>query len=116
MFSEKALNVKPETVMQKGKSPPQGQAGKGRVSYAIGRVWPGKVRILPRMQTHADYLIIGHGLAGATLARTLRRRGRRVVVLDAPQPDSATRVAAGLINPVAGKRFALAWRPTFVRN
>ncbi|RTQ45007.1 FAD-binding oxidoreductase [Hymenobacter gummosus] len=58
----------------------------------------------------ADYLIIGHGLAGATLAYTLRRRGRRVLVLDQYQPDSATRVAAGLINPVAGKRFALAWR------
>jgi glycine/D-amino acid oxidase-like deaminating enzyme len=57
-----------------------------------------------------DYLIIGHGLAGATLAYTLRRRGRRVLVLDQNQPDSATRVAAGLINPVAGKRFALAWR------
>lgn len=62
------------------------------------------------MQAEADYLIIGHGLAGATLARTLRQRGRRVVVLDAAHPDSATRVAAGLINPVAGKRFALAWR------
>jgi glycine/D-amino acid oxidase-like deaminating enzyme len=62
------------------------------------------------MQEQADYLIIGHGLAGATLAQVLRRRGRRVVVLDTYQPDSASRVAAGLINPVAGKRFALAWR------
>lgn len=62
------------------------------------------------MQAEADYLIIGHGLAGAALARVLRQRGRRVVVLDLPRPDSATRVAAGLINPVAGKRFALAWR------
>ena len=62
------------------------------------------------MQQEADYLIVGHGLAGATLARALRRRGQRVVVLDTAQPDSATRVAAGLINPVAGKRFALSWR------
>ncbi|OON66794.1 NAD(P)/FAD-dependent oxidoreductase [Hymenobacter sp. CRA2] len=62
------------------------------------------------MQEQADYLIVGHGLAGATLAWELRRRGRSVLVLDAYQPDSATRVAAGLINPVAGKRFALAWR------
>ncbi|GAA4389693.1 FAD-dependent oxidoreductase [Hymenobacter koreensis] len=57
-----------------------------------------------------DYLIIGHGLAGATLAWELRRRGRTVLVLDTVQPDSASRVAAGLINPVAGKRFALSWR------
>lgn len=57
-----------------------------------------------------DYLILGHGIAGATLAWELRRRGRRVLVLDAPNPSSASNVAAGLMNPVAGKRFALAWR------
>ncbi|GAB2792126.1 glycine/D-amino acid oxidase-like deaminating enzyme [Hymenobacter luteus] len=60
--------------------------------------------------TRIDYLIIGYGIAGATLAAELRGRGRQVLVLDTPQPDSASRVAAGLINPVAGKRFALAWR------
>ena len=59
--------------------------------------------------TH-DYLLIGHGIAGATLAHELRRRGRRVLVYDPGQADSASNVAAGLINPVAGKRFALAWR------
>ncbi|UOG75551.1 FAD-binding oxidoreductase [Hymenobacter tibetensis] len=57
-----------------------------------------------------DYLILGHGIAGATLAWELRRRGRTVLVLDADRPDSASKVAAGLMNPVAGKRFALAWR------
>lgn len=57
-----------------------------------------------------DYLILGHGIAGATLAWELRRRGRTVLVLDDNQPDTASKVAAGLINPVAGKRFALAWR------
>jgi glycine/D-amino acid oxidase-like deaminating enzyme len=57
-----------------------------------------------------DYLVIGHGLAGAMLARELRGRGHRVLVYDEPQPDTASRVAAGLMNPVAGKRFALTWR------
>ncbi|GGF17935.1 NAD(P)/FAD-dependent oxidoreductase [Hymenobacter cavernae] len=60
--------------------------------------------------TTYDYLIIGHGIAGATLAHELRRRGRTVLVLDTYQTDSASNVAAGLMNPVAGKRFALAWR------
>lgn len=60
--------------------------------------------------TTYDYLILGHGLAGATLAYELRQRGHAVLVLDAPQADSASNVAAGLMNPVAGKRFALAWR------
>ncbi len=57
-----------------------------------------------------DYLLIGHGIAGAILARELRARGRRVLVFDEPRPDAASRVAAGLMNPVAGKRFALTWR------
>ena len=57
-----------------------------------------------------DYLLVGHGIAGAVLARELRGRGHRVLVYDQPRPDAASRVAAGLINPVAGKRFALTWR------
>jgi glycine/D-amino acid oxidase-like deaminating enzyme len=57
-----------------------------------------------------DYLLVGHGIAGAVLARELRQRGHRVLVYDEPRPDAASRVAAGLMNPVAGKRFALTWR------
>ncbi|QKG53580.1 NAD(P)/FAD-dependent oxidoreductase [Hymenobacter sp. BRD67] len=57
-----------------------------------------------------DYLLVGHGIAGAVLARELRGRGYRVLVYDDPRPDTASRVAAGLMNPVAGKRFALTWR------
>ncbi|MDJ0363528.1 FAD-binding oxidoreductase [Hymenobacter sp. H14-R3] len=57
-----------------------------------------------------DYLLIGHGIAGAVLARELRGRGHSVLVYDEPRPDAASRVAAGLMNPVAGKRFALTWR------
>ena len=57
-----------------------------------------------------DYLLIGHGIAGAVLARELRGRGQRVLVYDEPWPEAASRVAAGLMNPVAGKRFALTWR------
>ena len=60
--------------------------------------------------TSIDYLLIGHGIAGALLARELRGRGHRVLVYDQPRPDAASRVAAGLVNPVAGKRFALTWR------
>ncbi len=60
--------------------------------------------------TDYDYLLIGHGIAGAVLARELRGRGHRVLVYDEPRPDAASRVAAGLMNPVAGKRFALTWR------
>lgn len=57
-----------------------------------------------------DFLLVGHGLAGALLGWELRQRGWRVLIYDAPRPDSASNVAAGLMNPVAGRRFALAWQ------
>jgi glycine oxidase len=56
-----------------------------------------------------DYIVVGHGIAGATLAYTLRKQGQRVLVIDEPKENSASRVAAGLVNPVAGKRFAKSW-------
>lgn len=60
--------------------------------------------------TDCDFLLVGHGIAGATLAEVLRTRGHRVLVYDPGQANSASNVAAGLMNPVAGKRFALSWR------
>ena len=60
--------------------------------------------------TDCDFLVVGHGIAGATLAYVLRQRGHQVLVYDPGQPNSASNVAAGLMNPVAGKRFALSWR------
>ncbi|MBB6613063.1 FAD-binding oxidoreductase [Pontibacter sp. Tf4] len=56
-----------------------------------------------------DFIVVGHGLAGAILAETLRARGNKVLVIDEPKENSASRVAAGLLNPVAGKRFAKSW-------
>ncbi len=52
-----------------------------------------------------DFLIVGHGLAGSVLARTLMKRGYRVMVLDIRSRHSASRVAAGLINPLIGPKF-----------
>ncbi|WP_299820065.1 FAD-dependent oxidoreductase [uncultured Pontibacter sp.] len=56
-----------------------------------------------------DFIVVGHGLAGAVLSYTLRKRGYQVLVIDEPRKDTASKVAAGLVNPVAGKRFAKAW-------
>jgi glycine/D-amino acid oxidase-like deaminating enzyme len=57
-----------------------------------------------------DFIIVGQGLAGTTLAWQLRRRGRSVLLLDREPAVSASRVAAGLITPVTGKRLAASWR------
>lgn len=56
-----------------------------------------------------DFILVGHGLAGGILARTLSQQGYTIAVIDAPKTNAASRVAAGLINPVAGKRFAKSW-------
>ncbi|WP_460891412.1 NAD(P)/FAD-dependent oxidoreductase [Rufibacter soli] len=57
-----------------------------------------------------DYLVVGHGLAGAILTCFLEKNGKTVLVFDVPKENAASRVAAGLINPVAGKRFAKSWQ------
>ncbi len=57
-----------------------------------------------------DFVILGQGLAGTALAWQLLRRRRSVLVIDAERADSASRLAAGLVTPVTGKRLAKSWR------
>ena len=54
-----------------------------------------------------DFLIVGQGLAGTLLARSLRQRGQRVLVVDNGWKSSASQVAAGLMTPLTGQRFTL---------
>lgn len=56
-----------------------------------------------------DYIIVGLGLAGACLALQLRRRGKGIVVYDTPSENRASAVAAGLFNPITGKRIVKTW-------
>ncbi len=58
------------------------------------------------MPAHPPVLIVGHGLAGATLQLTLEARGQPVAVSHSAG-ESASRVAAGLVSPVTGPRLAL---------
>lgn len=57
-----------------------------------------------------DVIIVGQGLAGTVLAWELLRRGQRVLVVDREGTGSASRIAAGLVTPVTGKRLAKSWR------
>ncbi len=55
-----------------------------------------------------DYLIVGQGLAGTVLALTLDRLGLPYrIAADLTQPP-ASAIAAGLLNPITGKRLAKA--------
>ncbi len=57
-----------------------------------------------------DFLIIGQGIAGSTLALELLKREKSVLVVDRQDTGSSTRVAAGLVTPLTGKGMNTAWR------
>ena len=52
-----------------------------------------------------DFLIIGQGLAGSLLAWTLLQHKQSVLLLDDDYSRAASRVAAGIVNPLAGRRL-----------
>jgi glycine/D-amino acid oxidase-like deaminating enzyme len=57
-----------------------------------------------------DFLIIGQGLAGTLLSHFLLFENQRIKVIDIPHPGTTSNIAAGIVNPVTGRRFAKSWR------
>lgn len=57
-----------------------------------------------------DYIIVGQGIAGTLMAYFLQKAGQRIHVLDNDYPRSSSKHAAGIINPVTGRRFVKSWR------
>lgn len=51
-------------------------------------------------------IVLGQGIVGSTLAWWLHWSGHEVHVVDRNESETASRVAAGLITPVTGKRLA----------
>ena len=62
--------------------------------------------------TEQDYIIVGQGIAGSILAYFLRENGQKVVVIDQNTEGSlsSSKIAAGVINPITGRRFVKSWR------
>jgi len=56
-----------------------------------------------------DYLIIGQGISGTWLSYYIQKTNKSFIVIDNAQPNSASRVAAGIINPVTGRRIVKTW-------
>ena len=54
------------------------------------------------------FLIIGQGLAGSLLAWKLMQSEQRVLLVDSVRENSASRIAAGLVNPITGQRLVKA--------
>jgi len=64
----------------------------------------------PEVDTHCDVLLIGHGLAGASLASALEQAGKRVLIIDQPLPGAASQVASGMWNPLTFRLLLKSWR------
>jgi glycine/D-amino acid oxidase-like deaminating enzyme len=56
-----------------------------------------------------DYLIIGQGICGTMLSWFLHKEGKTFVVIDDNNENGSSKIAAGLINPVTGRRYAYTW-------
>lgn len=57
-----------------------------------------------------DILILGQGLAGTLLAWELERAGIGFRLVDPGHAAAATTAAAGIINPITGRRLVRSWR------
>ncbi|MCA6078997.1 NAD(P)/FAD-dependent oxidoreductase [Fulvivirga sedimenti] len=56
-----------------------------------------------------DYLIIGQGLAGTALGYQLHKKGAKVCIYNSEHIHSSSRAAAGLYNPVTGRKMVKTW-------
>jgi glycine/D-amino acid oxidase-like deaminating enzyme len=61
------------------------------------------------MAEKMELVIVGQGLCGTFLSLELERAGISHIVIDERRPFSASRAAAGLINPVTGRRIVTTW-------
>jgi len=62
------------------------------------------------MPISTEYLIIGQGLAGSLLCQELLDAGKSVLVIDNNHQNAASKIAAGIINPITGRRFVKSWK------
>jgi glycine/D-amino acid oxidase-like deaminating enzyme len=56
-----------------------------------------------------DYLIIGQGISGTFLSYYLNKENKRYLVIDNNYSNSPSKIAAGIINPVTGRRLVTVW-------
>jgi len=56
-----------------------------------------------------EVLIVGQGICGTFLSWWLEKAGISFILIDEARPFTASRAAAGLINPVTGRRIVKTW-------
>src|SRR5437773_12447517 len=66
-------------------------------------------KALRRAQGQVDYLIIGQGLCGTWLSWYLVKENKSFLVIDKNESITPSKVSAGIINPVTGRRMVKVW-------
>ena len=56
-----------------------------------------------------DYIIVGQGIAGTLLAHELIKKHQSVLVIDQKLEGASSSMAAGIINPITGRRMVKSW-------
>ena len=56
-----------------------------------------------------DYLIIGQGVSGTFLSYYLKKENKSFLVIDNNYSNAPSKIAAGIINPVTGRRMVTVW-------
>lgn len=60
--------------------------------------------------TTFDFLVVGQGIAGTLLTHFLLKEGKKVMVIDVAKKNSPSNTAAGVINPITGRRYVKSWK------
>lgn len=56
-----------------------------------------------------DYIIVGQGIAGTMVGLQLEERKKSFIVIDPCLSSTSSQIAAGIVNPVTGRRFVKSW-------
>ncbi len=57
-----------------------------------------------------DYIIVGQGIGGTLLSWFLKKRGKTFYFIDNNHHQAASNIAAGIINPITGRKYVKSWR------
>jgi glycine/D-amino acid oxidase-like deaminating enzyme len=66
-------------------------------------------KALRQAQCQVDYLIVGQGICGTFLSYYLSKENKTFIVIDKNESITPSKVSAGIINPVTGRRMVKVW-------
>ena len=65
---------------------------------------------MSHQEARIDFLIVGQGIAGVILAWNLLEKGYKIKIVHDFDEDTSSHLAAGIINPVTGRRYVKSWK------